>query len=125
MGTTAKLVYNGKEYDLPIVTGSENEIAIDISKLRAQTGLITIDDGFPKDSHPMATLGSMICTLSGYYVNNETDPLDAQEREMSIHRLLAKVPTIAAFSHKKSVGQPFMYPKNSLSYVANFIQMMF
>ena len=82
-------------------------------------------DGFPKDSHPMATLGSMINTLSGFYTKEASDPLDPVGRELSIHRLLAKSPTIAAFSHKKSIGHPFMYPKNSLSYVANFMQMMF
>jgi len=203
MATTAKLIFEGKEYEFPVIKGSENELAIDISKLRAQTGLITYDDGyvntgatlsgitfldgeqgilryrgydiaelaekstflevayllvygdlprhhefesfkksitrhtlihedlkrlydgFPKDSHPMATLGSMINTLSGYYVKDAADPMDPAGREQAIHRLLAKAPTIAAFSHKKSIGQPFMYPKNSLSYVANFIQMMF
>lgn len=203
MANTAKLIFDGKEYELPIVRGSENELAIDISKLRAQSGLVTLDDGyvntgstmsaitfldgergilryrgydiaelaekstflevaylliygdlpqkqvfdtfhqsiirhtmihedlkrlydgFPKDSHPMATLGSMINTLSGYYVKEAADPLDPAGRELSIHRLLAKSPTIAAFSHKKSVGQPFIYPKNKLSYVGNFLQMMF
>ena len=81
-------------------------------------------DGFPKDSHPMAILGSMICTLSGYYVDS-SDPLVEEHREISIQRLLAKTPTIAAYSFKKSVGQPFIYPNNSLSYVANFLNMMF
>lgn len=203
MGTVAKLIFEGKEYEFPVVKGTENELAIDISKLRAQTGLVTLDegfvntgatlsaitfldgergilryrgydiaelaekstflevaylliygdlprpheyesfkksitrhtmihedlkrlyDGFPKDSHPMATLGSMINTLSGYYVKDASDPLDALGRELSVHRLVAKAPTIAAFSHKKSIGLPFMYPKNSLSYVGNFLQMMF
>jgi len=81
-------------------------------------------DGFPKDSHPMATLSSMICTLSGYYTDS-SDPLNPRHRDISMHRLLAKTPTIAAYSYKKSLGQPFVYPKNSLSYIGNFLNMMF
>jgi citrate synthase len=187
---------------LPVIEGTEHEVAIDISKLRAQTGVITLDDGyvntgscksaitfidgdkgilryrgynieelaekstflevaylliygelptkdqfeafrtkvtrhtmihedlkrlydgFPKDSHPMAILSSMILTLSGYY-NDQMDPLNPSHREISMIRLLAKTPTIAAYSYKKSIGQPFVYPRNSLSYVANFLNMMF
>ena len=202
MSELAKLVVRGKEVELPVIEGTEREVAIDISKLRAQTGVITLDDGyvntgacksaitfidgekgilryrgynieelaekstflevaylliygelptkeqfeafrtkvtrhtmihedlkrlydgFPKDSHPMAILSSMILTLSGYY-NDQMDPLNPSHREISMIRLLAKTPTIAAYSYKKSIGQPFVYPKNSLSYVANFINMMF
>ncbi len=72
----------------------------------------------------MAILSSMICTLSGYYTDS-SDPLNPRHREISIIRLLAKTPTIAAYSFKKSIGQPFIYPRNSLSYVANFLNMMF
>ncbi|MDH5655453.1 MAG: citrate synthase [Spirochaetia bacterium] len=192
----------GKEIDLPVVEGTENEKALDITKLRAQTGYVTLDDGymntgaclskitfldgengilryrgypidqlaenstflevaylliygelptedefnqfhhkinrhtlihedlkrlydgFPKDSHPMAILSSMICTLSGYYTDS-SDPLNHRHREISMHRLLAKTPTIAAYSYKKSMGQPFVYPRNNLSYMANFLNMMF
>jgi len=198
----AKLVVRSKEMELPVIEGTEHEVAIDISKLRAQTGVITLDDGyvntgscksaitfidgdkgilryrgynieelaekstflevaylliygelptkdqfeafrtkvtrhtmihedlkrlydgFPKDSHPMAILSSMILTLSGYY-NDQMDPLNPSHREISMIRLLAKTPTIAAYSYKKSIGQPFVYPRNSLSYVANFLNMMF
>jgi len=81
-------------------------------------------DGFPKDSHPMAILSSMILTLSGYY-NDQMEPLNPSHREISMIRLLAKTPTIAAYSYKKSIGQPFVYPRNSLSYIANFLNMMF
>ena len=81
-------------------------------------------DGFPKDSHPMSILSSMITTLSGYYTDS-IDPLNPEHREISITRLLAKTPTIAAYSYKKSLGQPFVYPRNSLSYVSNFLNMMF
>ncbi|MEQ9362661.1 MAG: citrate synthase [Leptospirales bacterium] len=202
MGETAKLIYNGQEYEIPIVTGTENEKALDISKLRGDSGAITLDegfvntgathsavtfldgekgilryrgypieqlaekssflevaflliygelptkdqfekfsyditmhtmihedlkrlfDGFPKDSHPMAILSSMIVSMSGYYTDS-SDPLNPKHREISMQRLLAKTPTIAAYSYKKSVGQPFVYPRNSLSYVGNFLNMMF
>jgi len=202
MSEMAKLVVRGKEVELPVIEGTEHEVAIDISKLRAQTGVITLDDGyvntgscksaitfidgekgilryrgynieelaekstflevaylliygelptkdqfeafrtkvtrhtmihedlkrlydgFPKDSHPMAILSSMILTLSGYY-NDQMEPLNPSHREISMIRLLAKTPTIAAYSYKKSIGQPFVYPRNSLSYIANFLNMMF
>ena len=202
MAETAKLIYNGKEYEIPIVTGTEDEKALDISSLRGSSGAITLDegfvntgatlsgvtfldgekgilryrgypieqlaekssflevaylliygelpsreefetfrhnitihtmihedlkrlfDGFPKDSHPMAILSSMIVSMSGYYTDS-SDPLNPKHREISMQRLLAKTPTIAAYSYKKSVGQPFVYPRNSLSYVANFLNMMF
>ncbi|MCB1323113.1 MAG: citrate synthase [Leptospiraceae bacterium] len=202
MSESARLIYGDQELEIPIVEGSEAEKGLDISKLRASTGLITVDegyvntgstrsavtflngeqgilryrgypieqlaekstflevaylliygelpnkqqfdqfvhnitwhtmihedlkrlyDGFPKDSHPMSILSSMICTLSGYYTDS-SDPLNPHHREISIHRLLAKTPTIAAYSYKKSIGQPFVYPRNSLSYVANFMNMMF
>ena len=81
-------------------------------------------DGFPKDSHPMSILSSMVTTLSGYYTDS-IDPLNPRHREISITRLLAKTPTIAAYSYKKSIGQPFIYPRNALSYAANFLHMMF
>jgi citrate synthase len=202
MADTAKLSVGGKDYELPVIVGTEGEVAVDISKLRGQSGVITLDDGymntggtessitfldgeqgilryrgypieqlaekstflevcylliygelpskkqfedyrrnitihtmihedlkrlydgFPKDSHPMAILSSMICTLSGYYTDS-SDPLNPNHREISITRLIAKTPTIAAYSHKKSIGQPMVYPRNSLSYVGNFLNMMF
>ena len=202
MSENARLSIEGNELEVPIITGTENEKALDIAKLRATTGYITIDegfvntgstaskitylngeqgilryrgypieqlaekssflevaylliygelptkqefdefvhlityhtmihedlkrlyDGFPKDSHPMSILSSMICTLSGFY-NDSIDPMNPKHREISIIRLLAKTPTIAAYSYKKSVGQPFVYPRNSLSYIGNFMNMMF
>jgi len=200
----AKLIWDGKEIELPVVRGTENEVAIDISKLRAQTGLITLDygfmntgatesaityidgdagilryrgydidaladqeqpsfletawlliygelptqderdefshkirmhtlvhedvkrfyDGFPKDAHPMATLASVVNALATFYQQSE-DPHDPEHVEASIVRLLAKLPTIAAYSYKKSVGQPFLYPDNSLDLIENFMRMMF
>lgn len=198
----AKLEYDGKTYEFPIITGSENEKAIDIRTLRKQTGITTLDEGFqntastlssvtfldgekgilryrgvniedlaenssfvetcyllvfghlptkdelhgftdnltmhtiihedmrrlyntfPKDAHPMSILSSFINTLSAYYWEF-MDPENPEHRFQSIIRILAKMPTIAAFSYKKSIGQPVMYPKNSLNYVANFLYMMF
>ncbi len=192
----AKLSYDGKEYEFNIIEGSEGERAIDISKLRDQTGLVTLDtgymntgscqsaitfldgesgilryrgypieqlaegssfvevsylliygrlpnrtelsafrerltrhtmlhedmkrfyDGFPRDAHPMATLSAAVNTLSTFYQ-------DENDEDLSIFRLLAKAPTIAAFSYKKSIGQPFVYPTNSLDYCSNFMKMMF
>jgi citrate synthase len=194
--THAVLLLNGKEYELPTTVGTENELAIDISQLRAKTGAITLDpaygntgscsskitfidgergilryrgypieqladkasftevaylliygelpnseelaefnhqltrhtllhedmkkffEGFPNTAHPMAILSAMVASLSAYYPENG-------KYDANIIRLLAKLPTIAAFSYKKSVGQPFMYPRNELSYTQNFLQMMF
>jgi len=200
MSETAKLVLEGKEYEFPVITGSENEKAIDISNLRAKTGYITLDpgyvntgattsaityldgeqgilryrgipieqlaekstfvetsylliygnlpnkqqlatfsrsltlhslihedmkhffDGYPAAAHPMAILSSMVCSLSAYYPESKNifDNFD-----MQVPRLLSKLRTIAAFSYKKSIGHPVIYPQNHLSYCANFLQMMF
>ncbi len=202
MAEPAKLLISGKEYDLPVVEGTEGEKGLDISKLLASSGHITLDDGyantgstqsaitfldgergilryrgypieqlaancdflevvhlliygelptkeqldvfrknilqhtmiheamrafyggFPRDAHPMAILSSVVSALSTFY-QDSLDPNDPRQVEVSIHRMLAKLPTIAAYSYKKSVGQPFVYPQNGLSYAENFLQMMF
>lgn len=80
-------------------------------------------DGFPKDAHPMAILASVVCSLSTFY-QNEDKPA-SELMDLTCIRLLSKLPTIAAYSYKKSVGQPLIYPDNRLSYCANFMQMMF
>tara|TARA_R110002049_G_scaffold2750_2_gene21681 strand:+ start:549074 stop:550390 length:1317 start_codon:yes stop_codon:yes gene_type:complete len=199
---TVRLMYGDKELILPVVEGSEGERAIDISRLRADTGLITLDEGFvntgstrsaitflngeegilryrgypieqlaancdfietaflliygelptasqadefragirdhtmihedmrsfyngfPRDAHPMAILSSVVGALSTFY-QDSMDLNDPDQVEVSIYRLLAKLPTIAAYSYKKSIGQPFMYPSNDLSYCENFLHMMF
>jgi len=199
---TAKLTLPETELELPILVGTENEVAVDISTLRKATGCITLDegfvntgstssaitfldgevgvlryrgypiedlaqhcdflevsyllingelptaeqldhfrtsirrhtmlhedmkqfyDGFPRDAHPMAILSSVVGALSTFY-QDSLDPRDPDQVEISIHRLMAKLPTIAAYSFKKSWGQPFNYPNNSLSYTENFLQMMF
>jgi citrate synthase len=193
---------DGKKEKLPIVVGTENERGIDISKLRAKTGYITLDsgygntgscksaityingeegilryrgipieqlaanssfletshlliygelptqeelhsfsqnvtrhtlihedmkrfyDGFPPDAHPMATLASVVNACYTFYQDWE-DPSNTERMDLGIIRLIAKLPTMAAFSYKKSIGQPFIYPDNSLSYCANYLQMMF
>ena len=81
-------------------------------------------DGFPRNAHPMPVLSSAVNALSAYY-QDSLDPLDHKQVELSTIRLLAKMPTIAAYSYKKSVGQPFLYPDNSLSLVENFLRMTF
>ena len=81
-------------------------------------------NGFPRDAHPMAILCSVVSALSTFY-QDSLDPQDPQQVEISIRRLLAKLPTIAAYSYKKSIGQPFNYPQNDLAYCENFLQMMF
>ncbi len=202
MSEAAKLKHGDIEIDLPIVTGSENERAIDIGKLRGTTGMVTIDqgyvntgsttseitflngeegvlryrgypieqlaensdfievaylliygelpnadnlekfrnsisshtmlhedlksfyDGFPRDAHPMAILSSVVGALSTFY-QDSLDPHDPKQVEVSIHRLIAKLPTIASYAYKKSLGQPFSYPDNTVSYCENFLQMMF
>ncbi|MBS0207313.1 MAG: citrate synthase [Planctomycetes bacterium] len=202
MSDDGKLKLGNEEIDLPVIVGTENERGLDISKLLARTGHITLDEGyvntgactsnitfldgdrgilryrgypievlaekcsfvevsylliygelpnqqqldefrdslrhhtmlhedfrlfyngFPRDAHPMAILSSVVGALSTFY-QDSLDPHDPRQVEISIHRLLAKLPTIAAMSHKKSVGQPMMYPRNDLSYCANFLQMMF
>lgn len=81
-------------------------------------------DVWPRHAHPMALLSSVVSALSTYY-EDSLDPFDARQVEISIYRLLAKLPTIAAFSYKKSIGQPKIYPLNTLSYSANILRMMF
>jgi citrate synthase len=81
-------------------------------------------DGFPRNAHPMPVLSSAVNALSAYY-QDSLDPLDNKQVELSTIRLLAKLPTIAAYAYKKSVGQPFLYPDNSLTLVENFLRMTF
>jgi citrate synthase len=81
-------------------------------------------DGFPRNAHPMPVLSSAVNALSAYY-QDSLDPMDKEQVELSTIRLLAKLPTIAAYAYKKSVGQPFLYPDNSLTLVENFLRMTF
>lgn len=203
MSEVAKLsTPDGKQIELPVIVGTEQERAVDISKLLGTTGYITLDEGyvntgattssitfldgekgilryrgypieelaakctfievaylliygtlptqeqidhfratlsrhtmlhedmslfyngFPRDAHPMAILGSVVGAMSTFY-QDALDPHDPEQVDASIVRLVAKLPTIAAFAYKKSIGQPQMYPQNSLDYCANFLRMMF
>jgi len=81
-------------------------------------------DGFPRDAHPMPVLSSAVSALSTFY-QDSLDPFDADAVELSTVRLLAKLPTIAAYAYKKSIGQPFLYPDNSLGAVENFLRLTF
>ncbi|MDH3402377.1 MAG: citrate synthase [Acidobacteriota bacterium] len=198
--SSAKLIYGGKEYELPLVEGSEGEVGITIGALRKATdGAITYDpgygntgscssaitfidgeegilryrgypieelaerarfvevcylliygelpnreqlerfgnrltrhtlihedmkkffEGYPQTAHPMAILSSMVASLSAYYSVGD----GPRAMDLNIVRLLAKAKTIAAFSYKKSMGQPIVYPRNDLSYTQNFLHMMF
>ena len=81
-------------------------------------------DGFPRDAHPMAVLSSAVSALSTFY-QDSLDPFDRDHVEISTVRLMAKLPTIASYAYKKSIGQPLLYPDNSLGYVENFLRMTF
>jgi citrate synthase len=199
LSKSAKLLIGDKELDLPIATGTEGETSIDITKLRDNTEVITMDsgygntgscfssitfidgekgilryrgypietlaensnfievsylliyghlpskkeleqfqydlthhtlihedmkkffEGFPPAAHPMGILSAMVSSLSAYY----PDAYNPENYDLNIIRLLAKLKTIAAFSYKKSVGQPFIYPRNDLNFAADMIHMMF
>jgi citrate synthase len=199
---SVRISTGSQELDLKVVMGSEGERGIDISSLRAKTGMVTLDpafmntasvesaitfldgekgvlryrgipieelgekstfietaylliygtlptrdelskwehlltrhsmihedmkrffDGYPMTAHPMAILSAMITSLSSFYpyaLNAKAD----EYRDITIVRLISKLATIAAFSYKKSIGHPFVYPRNDLDYCANFLRMMF
>ena len=81
-------------------------------------------EGFPRDAHPMAVLSSAVSALSTFY-QDSLDPFDAEHVDLSTIRLMAKVPTIASYAYKKSIGQPLLYPDNRLGYVEDFLRMTF
>ena len=203
MSDFAEIIYDGKSYQLPVVEGSEGEKAIDISKLRGASGLITIDkgfkntgstesaitfldgekgilrhrgytieelaekssfievsylviygelptqeelasfknditqhtlvhedvksilDGFPSKAHPMGVLSSLVSSLTAFYPKSLDPNRSAEEVNGTIIRLLAKLPTLAAWAFKNRVRQPLVYPNNNLDYCSNFLRMMF
>ncbi|MEY3696993.1 MAG: hypothetical protein RJA41_643, partial [Actinomycetota bacterium] len=81
-------------------------------------------DGFPSDAHPMAVLSSAVSALSTFF-QDSLDPFDEEQVHISTVRLLAKLPTLAAYAYKNSAGQPFMYPRNDLDLIDNFLWMVF
>jgi citrate synthase len=115
------LLLNG---ELP--TGlQENDFVATIRKhTMVHDQLMAFFRGFRRDAHPMAVLVGVVGALSSFY-HDAIDISDANHREISAMRLIAKVPTITAMSYKYTIGQPFMYPRNDLSYVENFMHMMF
>ncbi|GGA59544.1 citrate synthase [Sphingomonas psychrolutea] len=86
--------------------------------------LATFYRGFRRDAHPMAIMCGVVGALSAFY-HDSADITDPQQRMIASHRLIAKMPTIAAMAYKYSIGQPFLYPDNSLSYTGNFLRMTF
>ncbi len=202
MAKTAQLRIGDQTIELPMLEGTEGERALDISRLRAETGYITMDPGYantgscqssicfingeqgilryrgydiedlasrssflevsflliygtlptpsqldyfthsirihtmlhedfkalfsslPKDAHPMAACSAAVGALATFYPDS-LDPRNSRQVEISVHRMIAKLPTIAAYAYKHSFGQPFMFPRNSLEYVANFLHLMF
>jgi citrate synthase len=86
--------------------------------------LSTFYRGFRRDAHPMAIMCGVVGALSAFY-HDSTDIHDPKQRVIASHRLIAKMPTLAAMAYKYAVGQPFLYPDNSLSYTGNFLRMTF
>ncbi len=203
MSESAKLIYDGKEYEIPVIVGTEGEKALDITKLRSSTGLITLDpgykntgsttsaitfingeegilryrgypieelaehatflevaylliygelptqeqlneftenikhhtlvhentkkffEGYPLNAHPMGILASMVCSMSAFYPESLDPNRPPEQVNLTITRLLAKFPTLIAWIYKLRSGHPFMYPRNDLDYVSNFLYMMF
>ena len=203
MEKTAKLKINDSTYELPILEGTEGEIGVDISSLRAQSGVITLDkgfkntgstksaitflngeegilryrgysieelsskssflevaflliygelptkeelneftneisshtlvhedvksilDGFPSRAHPMGVLSSLVSSLTAFYPKSLDPNRSVEEINGTIIRLIAKLPTLAAWSYKNRMRQPIMYPLNKLNYTSNFLHMMF
>lgn len=203
MSESAALKIGEKTYELPIITGTEGEKAIDISKLRDVSGFITLDsgfkntgstksaitfldgeegilkyrgysieelaekstfievaylliygelpnqsqlnsfqsmisrhtlvhedmkkffDGFPSKSHPMGQLSSLICSLSSFYPESLNSKQTAEEQNLTIIKLFAKMTTVVSWIYKKSLGHPIIYPQNNLDYVSNFLNMTF
>ncbi|WP_370086768.1 citrate synthase [Ekhidna sp.] len=203
MSKTAQIIIDGQTYELPVIEGTEQEKAIDISSFRGQSGVITLDrgfkntgscesaitfldgekgilryrgypieqladnstflevaylliygdlpskqtldkfagdithhtlvnedikkilDGFPSAAHPMGVLSSLITAQTAFYPSSLDPNRSKEETELSIIRLLAKMPTFAAWAYKKKVGHPVIYPSNSKDYCGNFLNMMF
>ncbi|MBN0379480.1 citrate (Si)-synthase, partial [Pseudomonas aeruginosa] len=80
--------------------------------------------GFRRDSHPMALMCALVGALAAFY-HDSLDVNNPRHREIAAYRLLSKMPTMAAMCYKYSIGQPFVYPRNDLSYAGNFLRMMF
>jgi len=86
--------------------------------------LSSVYRGFKRSAHPMAVMVGVVGALSAFY-HDDTDIHDPMQRMIAAHRIIAKMPTIGAYAYKYAVGQPFMYPKNNLTYSENLLRMMF
>ena len=117
----AYLLLNG---DLPSPTEHDEFKYLITRHTMVHEQLATFYRGFRRDAHPMAVMCGVVGALSAFY-HDSTDIHDPKQREIACHRLIAKMPTIAAMAYKYSVGQPFLYPDNSLSYTGNFLRMTF
>jgi citrate synthase len=117
---TAYLLMYGK---LPNATELESFVRRVKKHTMLHEDIKSFYDGFPRDAHPMSILAAVVCSLSAFYQNEVGDAQEQLERNAV--RLIAKLPTIAAFAYKKSIGQPFIYPDNASGYSENFLRMMF
>jgi len=115
------LLLNG---ELPTATQKEEFRTLITRHTMVHDQLARFFNGFRRDAHPMAVMVGVVGALSAFY-HDSLDISNPQHRVISAHRLLAKVPTIAAMAYKYNVGEPFVYPKNKFSYVENFLYMMF
>ena len=115
------LLLNG---ELPSKTELDDFITTITRHTMVHEQLTTFYRGFRRDAHPMAIMCGVVGALSAFY-HDSTDINDPVQRKIASHRLIAKMPTIAAMAYKYSVGQPFVYPRNDLSYTANFLRMTF
>ncbi|MFP5433394.1 citrate synthase [Sphingobium sp. ba1] len=115
------LLLNG---ELPSKTELDDFITTITRHTMVHEQLTTFYRGFRRDAHPMAIMCGVVGALSAFY-HDSTDINDPLQRKIASHRLIAKMPTIAAMAYKYSVGQPFVYPRNDLSYTANFLRMTF
>ena len=118
---TCYLLLNG---ELPTAEQKDEFVGIMTRHTMVHEQIRTFFNGFRRDAHPMAIMCGVVGALSAFY-HDSTDISDPWHREVAAFRLIAKMPTIAAMSYKFSIGQPFMYPDNSLDYAANFLHMMF
>lgn len=110
--------------DLPTATELEEFSGIITRHTMVHEGLRSFYSGFRRDAHPMATMVGVVGALSAFY-HDSLDIHDERSREISAHRIIAKLPTIAAWSYRFSRGEPFPYPRNDLGYAENFLQLMF
>ncbi len=110
--------------ELPNATEKQHFTSMITGSTMLHDQLTNVFRGFRRDAHPMAVMVGVVGSLSAFYFDS-MDIRDAKHREISAHRLLAKVPTIAAWSYKYNLGQPFIYPQNHLNYAENFMHMMF